>query len=96
MTLANFNLKPKNYSTKFVSNPIRLPRGDAKLIDNEIEKIKSYRLLISTLSEGTRESFLVRVISSGHFTAKYFQNVTNVNIRSLALIFIYSFDEKYN
>ena len=30
-----------------------------------------------------------------HFTAKKVQNVTNVNLRSLALFFCFSFDHKY-
>lgn len=54
----------------------------------------TYQDLTYTLSEGTRECIFYK-FSSEHSTTTQCQNITNVNLRSLALIVIFSFHKKY-
>ena len=55
--------------------------------------IEIFLVVNSTLSEETLESISVRVILYLTFYTEQVQNVTNVNLRSLALIFISSYDD---
>ena len=51
--------------------------------------------LTPTLSEVIRECLLFKLFSREHLTANKFQNMINVNLRSLALIFSSSLYQKY-
>ena len=57
--------------------------------------MKFQNLWTSTLSEGIRKFLLGRVIFREHFTADNLQNLINVSLKSLALIFFSSLDKKY-